>query len=115
MIMLRALAATWLTDRPHAGVREPYERLLDVRDALHLSSGRTLDRLLASEVDDVAARWDTTDARRPASGRQHGGAPDRARGRPDRPRGPAGRPAAPGAQLRPAGAPARVQPGRRTA
>ena len=36
MIMLRALAATWLTDRPHVGVREPYERLLDVRDALHL-------------------------------------------------------------------------------
>ena len=50
MIMLRALAATWLTDRPHAGVEEPYERLLDVRDALHVSSGRTLDRLLATEV-----------------------------------------------------------------
>ena len=47
MIMLRALAATWLTDRPHSGVKEPYERLLDVRDALHLSSGRTIDRLLA--------------------------------------------------------------------
>ncbi len=54
MILLRALSATWLTDRPHIGIREPYERLLDVRDALHLTSGRTLDRLLASEVDDVA-------------------------------------------------------------
>ena len=54
--MLRALAATWLTDRPHEGVREPYERLLDVRDALHLSSGRSLDRLLLGEVDEVAER-----------------------------------------------------------
>ena len=54
--MLRALAATWLTDRPHEGVREPYERLLDVRDALHLSSGRSLDRLLLGEVDEVAGR-----------------------------------------------------------
>ena len=54
--MLRALAATWLTDRPHEGVREPYERLLDVRDALHLSSGRSLDRLLVGEADDVAKR-----------------------------------------------------------
>lgn len=54
MIMLRALAATWLTDQPHAGVREPYERLLDVRDALHVSSGRPLDRLVAGEVPHVA-------------------------------------------------------------
>ncbi|MCW2812044.1 MAG: glnD [Friedmanniella sp.] len=54
--MLRALAATWLTDRPHEGVREPYERLLDVRDALHLSAGRGVDRLLAPEVDEVATR-----------------------------------------------------------
>ena len=48
--MLRALAATWLTDRPHVGVRGPYERLLDVRDALHLAAGRTLDRLMVSET-----------------------------------------------------------------
>ncbi len=54
MIMLRALAATWLTDRPHSGVEEPYQRLLDVRDALHVTSGRAVDRLLAAEVGDVA-------------------------------------------------------------
>ena len=53
MTMLRALAATWLTDRPHSGVAEPYGRLLDVRDALHVTSGRPLDRLLAGEVDEV--------------------------------------------------------------
>ncbi len=54
MIMIRALAATWLTDQPHAGVREPYQRLLDVRDALQVGSGRALDRLVAGEVPDVA-------------------------------------------------------------
>jgi [protein-PII] uridylyltransferase len=69
MIMLRALAATWLTDRPHAGIAEPYERLLDVRDALHVTSGRTLDRLLAAEVDDVARllSTETDDLRREIS------------------------------------------------
>ncbi len=56
MAMLRALAATWLTDRPHSGVRDPYEQLLDVRDALHVTSGRALDRLLAAEVDAVVAQ-----------------------------------------------------------
>ncbi len=56
MIMLRALAATWLTDRPHEGVRGPYESLLDVRDALHVTAGRALDRLLLGEVADVATQ-----------------------------------------------------------
>jgi len=54
MTSLRALAATWLTDLPHSGVREPYERLLDVRDALHLVAGRATDRLLLEQVDPVA-------------------------------------------------------------
>lgn len=70
MIMLRALAATWMTDRPHDGVRQPYQRLLDVRDALHLSSGRTLDRLLVTEAADVAERLgypDVDDLRRTVS------------------------------------------------
>src|SRR4029453_4914603 len=60
--MLRALAASWLTDRPHVGVHEPYRRLLDVRDALHLSSGRTLDRLIASETEAVATRLGYSEA-----------------------------------------------------
>ncbi|MFL6064268.1 MAG: [protein-PII] uridylyltransferase [Friedmanniella sp.] len=61
MTLLRALAATWLTDRPHSGVHGPYERLLDVRDALHVTSGRALDRLLAAEVDGVAERLGYSD------------------------------------------------------
>ncbi len=62
--MLRALSATWLTDRPHQGVRDPYERLLDVRDALHVTSGRSLDRLLAGEAEDIAElmEFEDTDA-----------------------------------------------------
>jgi [protein-PII] uridylyltransferase len=60
--MLRALAASWLTDRPHVGIREPYERLLDVRDALHLASGRTLDRLISTEIEAVATRLGYTQA-----------------------------------------------------
>lgn len=70
MTMLRALAATWLTDRPHAGVETPYGRLLDVRDALHVASGRPLDRLLAGEVDEVArmlGHEDPDDLRREVS------------------------------------------------
>ena len=51
MIMLRALAATW-HDRPAAPrhQRTGHERLPDVRDALHITSGRALDRLLAGEA-----------------------------------------------------------------
>ena len=61
MTMLRALAATWLTDRPHSGVTGPYQQLLDVRDALHISSGRALDRLVAAEVDGVAEQLGFSD------------------------------------------------------
>ena len=56
--ILRALAATWLTDLPHAGIEEPRRRLLDVRDGLHLAllsrSARPSDRLLMQEQDPVA-------------------------------------------------------------
>ena len=68
--MLRALAASWLTDRPHVGIGGPYQRLLDVRDALHLASGRTLDRLISSETPAVATRLgyhETDDLRRDVS------------------------------------------------
>jgi [protein-PII] uridylyltransferase len=69
MTSLRALAATWLTDLPHTGVREPYERLLDVRDALHLTSGRASDRLVLEQVDPVAGQlgYDPDELRRDVS------------------------------------------------
>lgn len=56
--ILRALAATWLTDLPHTGIDESRRLLLDVRDALHLTllsrSSRASDRLLMQEQDAVA-------------------------------------------------------------
>ncbi len=56
--ILRALAATWLTDLPHTGIAAPHRLLLDVRDALHLSllgrGVRPSDRLLMQEQDGVA-------------------------------------------------------------
>ena len=62
MTALRALAATWLTDLPHTGVRDPYKRLLDVRDALHLTSGRASDRLVLEQADPVARQLGYDDA-----------------------------------------------------
>ncbi len=58
LTVLRALAATWLTDLPHGGIDAPRRLLLDVRDSLHLSllsrSARTSDRLLMQEQDAIA-------------------------------------------------------------
>lgn len=55
MAILRALTAAWLTDRPHGAVDTAYEHLLDVRDALHASTGRGRDRLTREDQRPVAA------------------------------------------------------------
>ena len=115
MSMLRALAATWLTDLPHTGVRQPYDKLLDVRDALHLVSGRALDRLLATEIADVAEQLGYPDAdalHRHVSlaARRIGYALDL-----DRPRGAAGGAGPAGDQLRASEAPSPPSPRPRTA
>ena len=47
--------AGWLTDRPHGGVDAAYATLLDVRDALHVVTGRSRDRLGREDHDAVAA------------------------------------------------------------
>ncbi|HEU4676069.1 MAG TPA: nucleotidyltransferase domain-containing protein, partial [Motilibacteraceae bacterium] len=62
VMVLRAIAASWVADRPHGDVDGARERLLDVRDALHLTTGRPLDRLLLQEQDAVAARLGLADA-----------------------------------------------------
>lgn len=49
-----ALAATWLTDRPHGAVDDAYDHLLDVRDAVHVVTGRPSARLLRTDQDEVA-------------------------------------------------------------
>ena len=55
MTVLRALTAAWLADRPHGAVDAAYARLLDVRDALHVVTGRSRDRLSREDHDGVAA------------------------------------------------------------
>ncbi|MFE2439809.1 [protein-PII] uridylyltransferase, partial [Streptomyces sp. NPDC059409] len=52
---LHAVAASWLADAPREGLADARRRLLDVRDALHLATGRATDRLALQEQDEVAA------------------------------------------------------------
>ncbi|MFF8729719.1 [protein-PII] uridylyltransferase [Streptomyces sp. NPDC015171] len=59
---LRAVAASWLADAPREGLDDARRRLLDVRDALHLSTGRATDRLALQEQDQVAAELGLLDA-----------------------------------------------------
>ncbi|WP_431986343.1 [protein-PII] uridylyltransferase [Streptomyces griseoflavus] len=59
---LRAVAASWLADAPREGLAEARRRLLDVRDALHLTTGRATDRLALQEQDQVAAGLGMLDA-----------------------------------------------------
>lgn len=53
--VLRAIAAGWLTDIPHAEMEPATGLLLDTRDALHMRTGRHSDRLIMQEQDGVAA------------------------------------------------------------
>ncbi|MGW1003962.1 [protein-PII] uridylyltransferase [Streptomyces sp. NPDC002520] len=59
---LRAVAASWLADAPREGLADARRRLLDVRDALHLSTGRATDRLALQEQDQVATELGLLDA-----------------------------------------------------
>ncbi|MFJ5227212.1 [protein-PII] uridylyltransferase [Streptomyces sp. NPDC088400] len=59
---LRAVAASWLADAPREGLSEARRALLDVRDALHLTTGRATDRLALQEQDPVAAELGLLDA-----------------------------------------------------
>ncbi|OEJ94215.1 [protein-PII] uridylyltransferase [Streptomyces thermolilacinus] len=59
---LRAVAASWLADAPRDGLAEARRTLLDVRDALHLTTGRATDRLALQEQDQVARALGLLDA-----------------------------------------------------
>ncbi|MGW0770309.1 [protein-PII] uridylyltransferase [Streptomyces sp. NPDC002676] len=59
---LRAVAASWLADAPREGLADARRRLLDVRDALHLTTGRATDRLSLQDQDQVAAELGLLDA-----------------------------------------------------
>lgn len=53
-VLLSALAATWLTDRPHGAVDAAYTHLLDVRDTLQVVTRRRTSRLLLADLEEVA-------------------------------------------------------------
>ncbi|WP_410536208.1 [protein-PII] uridylyltransferase [Streptomyces sp. KL2] len=59
---LRAVAASWLADAPREGLDEAHRTLLDVRDALHLGTGRATDRLALQDQDQIAAALALPDA-----------------------------------------------------
>ncbi len=55
VVSLRAVAASWVADRPHRDVDDAVRRLADVRDSLHLVTARPGNKLLLQEQDHVAA------------------------------------------------------------
>jgi len=62
--VLRALAASWVTDVPHDGIEPAYSRLLDIRDALHeealAQERRPADALRMQDQADVAERLEVS-------------------------------------------------------
>jgi [protein-PII] uridylyltransferase len=54
-VVMRALVATWLVDVPHAESEELRSALLDVRDALHITAGRRLEKFDPEHILEVAA------------------------------------------------------------
>lgn len=62
MSVLRALTSAWLTDRPHGEVDAAHACILDVRDAVHVVTGRGRDRLTRDDHDACAALLGYTDS-----------------------------------------------------
>jgi [protein-PII] uridylyltransferase len=59
--VLRAIGYAGVSDAMRPLVRAAHGRLLDVRDALHIATGRRVDRLVAQEQDAVARLLDLDD------------------------------------------------------
>ncbi len=55
LAVLRAVAASWVADAPREGLAAAQTTLLDVRDALHIVTGRRTDRLVLHDQQAVAA------------------------------------------------------------
>lgn len=62
LTVLRAVAASWVTDAPHAELAPAKALLLDVRDALHRVASRPTDRLAKQEQGPVAEVLGMADA-----------------------------------------------------
>ena len=55
LVVMRAVAASWIADCPHQGLEEARSALLDVRDAVQTVTHRATDRLQQQDQDAVAA------------------------------------------------------------
>jgi len=53
-VLLDALAASWITDRPHGEVDLATSMLLDARDAVHRVTKRHTNQILLQDLDEVA-------------------------------------------------------------
>jgi [protein-PII] uridylyltransferase len=53
-VIISALAASWLADRPHGNYDDAVERLLDVRDCIHLAAAKDTNLMLTRYQPDVA-------------------------------------------------------------
>ena len=60
-VLVSALAASWLADRPHGIYDEAVERLLDVRDCIHLVAGKDTNLMLTPYQAKVAAMFGLAD------------------------------------------------------
>ena len=54
LVVMRAVAASWVADCPHQGLEEARSALLDVRDVVQTLAGRSTDRLQVQDQDAVA-------------------------------------------------------------
>ena len=61
LAVLRAVAASWVADFPHAGLAAARTDLLDVRDALRELTGRAVDRVQVQDQDALAAHLGLAD------------------------------------------------------
>ncbi|MFM2437332.1 MAG: Bifunctional uridylyltransferase/uridylyl-removing enzyme, partial [Actinomycetota bacterium] len=63
VVIMRAIAASSVTDVPRGRLADPYNLLLDVRDALHTATGRGSDKLLRQEQPGIALMLGIDDPR----------------------------------------------------
>ena len=69
-VLVSALAASWLADRPHGTYDDAVERLLDVRDCIHLVAGKDTNMLLSPYQAEVAAMLGLADPTLPDGERE---------------------------------------------
>lgn len=69
-VLVSALAASWLADRPHGQYDDAVERLLDVRDCIHLVANKDTNMLLAPYQARVSAMLGLADPTLPSGERE---------------------------------------------